>query len=131
MNRRFYWASCLIACRWGWQFSTPTLLCSAAIPPGPAARIICRIRSSLTYSFTTSRLDSSSPNANSGLSRSTSRFNAWVGACNCESAEELAAAREQAIEYFVKQYREMLTENLDQYIQNFDAYMAAGQEGKG
>jgi hypothetical protein len=59
----------------------------------------------------------------------TSRFNAWVGACNCASAEELAGVREQAIEYFVAQYREMLTENLDQYIGNFDAFMA-GKEGK-
>jgi len=60
----------------------------------------------------------------------TSRFNAWVGACNCESAEELSRVRDEAIEYFVTQYREMLTENLDQYIQNFDAYMAAGQDGQ-
>lgn len=58
----------------------------------------------------------------------TSRFNAWVGACNCGSAEELAAVREQAIEYFVHQYREMLGENLDQYIQNFDAFMT-GKDG--
>jgi hypothetical protein len=56
----------------------------------------------------------------------TARFNAWVGACNCESGEELAGVREQAIEYFVKQYREMLVENLDQYVANFEQYMAAG-----
>jgi len=30
----------------------------------------------------------------------TSRFNAWVGACNCESAEELSRVRDEAIEYF-------------------------------
>jgi hypothetical protein len=56
----------------------------------------------------------------------TSRFNAWVGACNCESAEELASAREQALEYFVQQYREMLQENLDEYIRNFEQYMGNG-----
>jgi hypothetical protein len=76
-------------------------------------------------------VDSTRGKVSASMMYATSRFNAWVGACNCESAEELAAAREQAIEYFVKQYREMLTENLDQYIQNFDAYMAAAQEGKG
>ncbi len=58
----------------------------------------------------------------------TSRFNAWVGASNCDSAEELAAARDEALEYFVKQYREMLQENLDMYIQNFDEYMGAGKD---
>jgi len=64
--------------------------------------------------------------ASASMMYATSRFNAWVGACNCGSAEELAAVREQAIEYFVKQYRGMLAENLDLYIQNFDTYMAAG-----
>ena len=76
-------------------------------------------------------VDSTRGKVSASMMYATSRFNAWVGACNCESAEELSAAREQAIEYFVTQYREMLTENLDQYIQNFDAYMAAGQEGQG
>lgn len=61
----------------------------------------------------------------------TSRFNAWVSACNCASADELAAVRQQAIDYFVKQYREMLSENLDLYVQNFDAYLAAGNGPKG
>jgi hypothetical protein len=75
-------------------------------------------------------VDSTRGKVSASMMYATSRFNAWVGACNCESAGELAAAREQAIEYFVKQYREMLIENLDQYIRNFDVYMVAGQGAK-
>jgi hypothetical protein len=68
-------------------------------------------------------VDSTRGKVSASMMYATSRFNAWVGACNCGSAEELAGVREQAIEYFVQQYREMLAENLDQYIQNFDAFM--------
>lgn len=58
----------------------------------------------------------------------TARFNAWVGASNCASGDELASARDEAIEYFLEQYRKMLTENLDVYIANFDKYMLGKEE---
>ena len=51
------------------------------------------------------------------------RFNAWVSAAGWSSAEEMAAAKDETIAYFVEQYRAMLTENLDDYIANFDRYM--------
>lgn len=50
------------------------------------------------------------------------RFNAWVTACGHGSPEDMAAAKEETLEYFVKQYRAMLEENLDDYIGNFDKY---------
>lgn len=53
----------------------------------------------------------------------TARFNAWVTACGHTSAAELAASREDTLEYFTKQYRAMLEENLDDYIENFATYM--------
>jgi hypothetical protein len=53
----------------------------------------------------------------------TSRFNAWISACGLESGEQLAAARQETIEYFVKQHRAMLEDNLDDYIRNFRKYM--------
>jgi hypothetical protein len=53
----------------------------------------------------------------------TSRFNAWVSATGFRSGEELANAREETIQYFVNQYRLMLEENLDDYIQNFERNM--------
>lgn len=55
----------------------------------------------------------------------TARFNAWVSASGTESGEELASVKEEALEYFVSEYRQMLEENLDEYIEQFDDYMKA------
>lgn len=53
----------------------------------------------------------------------SSRFSAWLSACGFESGEDMAAAKQETIEYFVKQFRSMLEENLDDYIDNFKTYM--------
>jgi hypothetical protein len=53
----------------------------------------------------------------------TARFNAWVTACGCNSAADMRAAREETIDYFTKQYRAMLEENLDDYIDKYAEYM--------
>lgn len=39
------------------------------------------------------------------------------------NAEEMTAAKEEAIDYFVTEYRKMLEENMDDYISNFQSYM--------
>jgi vacuolar-type H+-ATPase subunit E/Vma4 len=54
----------------------------------------------------------------------TARFNSWISACKAESGDDLLEGKEKIIEYFVEQYREMLTENLDEYAKNFDKYMS-------
>mgnify|MGYP000008684246 CR=1 FL=1 len=54
---------------------------------------------------------------------STARFNSWVTACGWNNAEEMAAAKEEAIDYFITEYRKMLEENMDDYINNFQSYM--------
>jgi len=51
------------------------------------------------------------------------RFNAWVSATGWVSGDEMRAARDETADYFVEQYRAMLLENLDDYIDKFDAYM--------
>jgi hypothetical protein len=56
----------------------------------------------------------------------TARFNAWVSASGTESGEELAAVKDEAVEYFVSEYRKMLEENLGEYIEHFEKYMGAG-----
>ena len=53
----------------------------------------------------------------------TARFNAWVTACGHSSVEDMAAAKEETLDYFTMQYRAMLEENLDDYIDNFGKYM--------
>jgi hypothetical protein len=51
------------------------------------------------------------------------RFNAWVSACGFDSGKQMAAARAETINYFCEQYRLMLEENLDDYIENFEKFM--------
>ena len=53
----------------------------------------------------------------------TSRFNAWVTACGYDSSSDMAESKEETINYFVDQYRLMLEENIDDYIDNFAKYM--------
>ena len=53
----------------------------------------------------------------------TTRFNAWVSARNFTSGEEMAQARDAMLKYFCEQYRMMLEDNLDDHINNFNAYM--------
>ena len=56
----------------------------------------------------------------------TARFNAWVSASGTESGEDLASVKQEALEYFLEEYRKMLEENLDEYIEHFDKYMKSG-----
>lgn len=51
------------------------------------------------------------------------RFNAWLSACGFNNADEMKQAREETIDYFLGEYRKMLEENMDDYINNFDTYM--------
>jgi len=51
------------------------------------------------------------------------RFNSWVSACGFTTSEEMKKEKEKTIEYFVTQYRAMLEENLDDYIEKFESYM--------
>jgi hypothetical protein len=56
------------------------------------------------------------------------RFNAWISACGFESADEMRASRDEALEYFVNEYRQMLGQNLDEYIANFESYLRPPDE---
>jgi len=38
---------------------------------------------------------------------------------------EMKAKRDEAIQYFVEQYRNMLEDNFDDYIEHFENYMRA------
>ena len=58
----------------------------------------------------------------------TARFNAWVSASGTDSAEELASVKDEALQYFLSEYRKMLEENLDEYIEHFGKYMNPGSD---
>ncbi|MCP5244946.1 MAG: DUF3144 domain-containing protein [Burkholderiales bacterium] len=50
------------------------------------------------------------------------RFNAFSVASSALDADEMKKDKKEAINYFVEQYKEMLIENLDNYIENFDEF---------
>lgn len=58
----------------------------------------------------------------------SARFQAWNAACWAESAEDMKAKREETLKYFVDQYKSMLEENLDDYIEHFNKYMRPASE---
>ena len=50
------------------------------------------------------------------------RFNAFNVAHAAETVDEMRDDREGALKYFTEQYRKMIEENLDDYIENFEKY---------
>jgi len=54
---------------------------------------------------------------------STARFNAWLSACSHDNGDEMTENKHDTIEYFVAEYRKMLEENLNDYIENYEPYM--------
>lgn len=48
------------------------------------------------------------------------RFNAWIAAQSFESKEDMMEGKAEAIDYFMKQYKQMLGEHLDNHIQNYE-----------
>ena len=54
---------------------------------------------------------------------STARFNSWMSAFSFKNGDEMRVQKKETIEYFVEEFRKMLNENLDDYIENFDSYM--------
>jgi hypothetical protein len=60
------------------------------------------------------------------LMYAVARFNAWLSACGWNSGQELADARDETLDYFVEEYRKMLEENLDEYIEHFETMMYGG-----
>jgi len=54
---------------------------------------------------------------------SVARFNAWVTAANSGNVIQMLDSKEDAIEYFLSEYKSMLEQNMDEYIENFDKYM--------
>ncbi|WP_394751348.1 DUF3144 domain-containing protein [Spongiimicrobium salis] len=68
-------------------------------------------------------MDESRGKVSASMMYSVARFNAWVSACGWNSGEEMSLAKEETLKYFVEEYKKMLSENLDDYIENFESYM--------
>lgn len=58
----------------------------------------------------------------------SARFNAWLSAIQAGSQAQMQQDKEQIVGYFVTQYTAMLVENLDDYIENYAAYLQGTTE---
>ncbi|MEH6473627.1 MAG: DUF3144 domain-containing protein [Halopseudomonas sp.] len=56
------------------------------------------------------------------------RFNAWISASGFNSGTEMTDAKDKMMDYFINEYKMMLSENLDDYIENFDDYMKPAEQ---
>ena len=54
---------------------------------------------------------------------STARFNAWMNAHSVNNSVEMQVQKTETINYFVEEYRKMLIEDLDEYIEHHHEYM--------
>jgi hypothetical protein len=66
--------------------------------------------------------EASQGKVSASLMYACARFNAWVSANHRQSPAELKSAYGETIEYFVAEYRKMLVQNLDDYVDNFKQY---------
>lgn len=53
----------------------------------------------------------------------SARYGAWLAASGFESGEEMKADRAEHVAYFVEQFKMMVEDNLDDYIENFEMMM--------
>lgn len=71
------------------------------------------------------------PNSNvsASLLYAAARFNAFIVASDTRDAATMKADKEEAIRYFTEEYRKMLSQNFDDYIDNFAAYLPRTVQG--
>ena len=66
--------------------------------------------------------DSTIGKVSSSLLYATARFNSFNVASSAKDVEEMKKDKDAAIKYFTRQYKKMLTENLEDYIENYESY---------
>lgn len=60
---------------------------------------------------------------NNSFMFAAARFNAWIAAAGYENSEEMTKEKDEILNFFVNQYKLMLNENLDNYIENYESFM--------
>lgn len=61
-------------------------------------------------------------NVNASLLFSAARFNVFTTVRQFDDVEKLKEEKQQIVEYFSQRYRDMMEENLEEYIERFDEY---------
>lgn len=67
--------------------------------------------------------DSHSGQVGASLLYAAARYSASVASIGFVKGSDLAAEKNEIIEFYAKQYRQMLSDNLDDYADNFDKYV--------
>lgn len=67
-------------------------------------------------------------NVSASFMFSLARFNAWISARGFDNADDFRNSKQKMIEYFVKEYTQMLDENLEDYINNFNSHLGIPEE---
>jgi len=62
----------------------------------------------------------------SSLLYAAARFSAFDVASSSANSEEMKTDKEEAISFYVEQFRKMITENMDEYIENYESYNPRG-----
>lgn len=75
-------------------------------------------------------LDASAGKVSASMLFASARFAAFITARGHDSSAEMQTKRDEDIEYFVGEYRKMLADNMDDYIENFDDYMKVKSDEK-
>ncbi len=75
------------------------------------------------------------PDAHSGqvgasLLYAAARYSASVASIGFVKGDDFAKEKDDIVEFYTKQYRQMLSDNLTDYAQNFDKYIQLNQDDK-
>lgn len=60
---------------------------------------------------------------NDSFMHATARFNAWLMATEYKSGSDMRKDKDEILRKFVEAYGRMLSEQMDDYIQNHDIYL--------
>ncbi len=68
--------------------------------------------------------------ATNSLMFASSRFNAWISAMGFKNAEDMRTEKEEIVNFFTSQYKHMLEENFDNYVENFEQFITGAKESQ-
>ena len=87
-------------------------------------------RADALISLANSHINDTTPpaDATNSLMFASSRFNAWIAAMGFKNAEDMQVEKEEIVAFFTTQYKLMLEENFDNYVENFEQFITKAKE---
>ena len=74
--------------------------------------------------------DAHSGQVGASLLYAAARYSASVASIGFVKGDDFAKEKDDIVEFYTKQYRQMLSDNLTDYAQNFDKYIQLNQDDK-